>query len=266
MQFLLILTILLFSFDRSTSQTPKKTEVVSVNGTSIYYEVYGKGKPLFLLHAITLSSKYWLPYVSDYSNDFEVYLVDLTGHGKSSPFKEKFSIQSTARDLNGLIKYLKLDSINAIGYSSGADVLFQLTLLNPRLVKSIISIGACGSWNAKDYPDFLDHFSYKNIDKLQWMREFQTSETQIRSILDQLPNYNVSVSDEEMNSIKAKTMFVFGDQEDVVLLECSSRARKNLPNSFLWILPNTNHGAHEGKNKNEFVRLSKEFFKESWSK
>lgn len=240
--------------------------MVTLNGTTIYYEVYGKGQPLFLLHGFTQSSESWLPFVAEYDNEFEVYLVDLKGHGKSGPFTEKLSIRSAAADLDALVKYLKLDSIDAMGFSYGGDILFQLALLHPGLIKSMIVIGACGTWHAKDFPTWIEYLSYKNIANLPWMKEQQTSEMQIRSILDQIVNYNVSVSDEELKSIQAKTLFVLGDQDDGVPLECISRARNNLPDSFLWILPNTGHGAHMDKNKTNFVRLSKEFFSQSWSK
>ena len=43
---------------------------------------------MFLLHGYSLSSKYWIPYVSDFQEDFEVYLVDLQGHGNSDIFDE----------------------------------------------------------------------------------------------------------------------------------------------------------------------------------
>ena len=61
-------------------------------------------------------------------------------------FTEKLSIKSVASDVDALIHYLKLDSINAIGFSYGGDVLVQLALMNPDLIKSMIIIGACGSW------------------------------------------------------------------------------------------------------------------------
>jgi len=82
-----------------------------LNGTKVYYEVYGHGAPLFFLHGFTHSSKSWFPYLNDYVDDFEVYLVDLKGHGKSSPFTETLSIQSAARDVEGLIKYLQLVTV-----------------------------------------------------------------------------------------------------------------------------------------------------------
>ena len=250
----------------SVAQTPKKAETVVVNGQNIYYEVYGKGEPLFLLHAFTQSSKSWLPYVADYENNFEVYLVDIRGHGKSSWFKENISIRSIAKDLDALAAYLKLERINGIGYSYGGDMLIQMELLHPGLIKSMIIIGTCGTWHAKEFPEFLEYLSYKNIDNLPWMREQQTSEEQIKSILAQLPNYNVTVSDAELKSIQARMLIVHGDNDVATPIECVAKVKKYVPNSYLWVLPNAEHGAHKGNNKPEFIRISKEFFGAAWSK
>jgi pimeloyl-ACP methyl ester carboxylesterase len=261
-----LLLILFFTFVKCFTQTSKKSEMVTLNGNNIYYEVYGNGEPLFLLHGFTQSSKSWLHFVNEYANEFEVYLVDLKGHGKSSQFTEKLSIRSAAMDIDALIKHLKLDTINAIGYSYGGDILFQLALLHPGLIKSMICIGACGSWDAKDFPTWVEYLSYNNLNNLPWMHEQQTSLAQIRSILDQVPNYIISVSGDEMKTIQTKTLLVLGDQDDSIPLECISRTRKNLPHSFLWILPNTGHGAHTDKNKADFVKLSKEFLNNGWLK
>jgi len=247
------------------AQTPSKMETVSLNGKDVYYEIYGKGKPLFLLHGFTQSSISWKPFISDYMNDFEVYLVDLRGHGKSGQFTEKISLKAAAGDLDALTRYLKLDSIYAVGYSYGGEVLFQLALLHPGLVKSMIIIGSCGTWDAKEFPEWVEYLSYKNLGNLPWMKEQQTSDAQIRSILDQMPDYVVSVSESELKSIKTRTLFVLGDKDDSVPLECIAFARKNLPDSFLWILPDTGHGAHKDKNKADFVKTSKEFFSLGWS-
>ena len=56
-------------------------------------------------------------------------------------------------------------------------------------------------------------------------------------------------------------MIILGD-DDSFPLEEVARVRKNLPNSDLWILSNTGHVAHEGKNLPEFLRVSKEFLKD----
>ena len=265
MKFLLICLGIILSL-KSYSQTPKKSEMVSLNGSNIYYEVHGKGKPLFLLHGYTQSSKHWAPYITDYANEYEVYLIDLKGHGKSSPFTEKLSIKAAAKDLDALIDHLKLDSIYGIGYSYGGDILFQLELLRPGLVKSMVSIGACGDWDAKARPDWMDLLSYKNIENLKWMREQQLNEERIKNILDQFPNYKISISNEELKGIQSNILIVVGDGDNSIQLSEIDRVRKNLPHSYLWIVPDCPHGAHEGKHKPEFLKKTKEFFRNEWGK
>lgn len=239
--------------------TPQKAETVNLNNSTIYYEEYGEGEPLFLLHGYTWSSKAWHPFLTDYTDDFKVYLVDLKGHGKSGKFTEAINLKTVAREIDALTDYLNVDQLNAIGYSYGGETLFQLALIRPELIQSMIIIGSCGSWRAADFPDLVDYISYKNLDKLPWMVEQHTDDEQIRAILDQISNYNISVSDEEMKSIQTKTLFVLGDQDLATSFECILRARRNLQNSFLWVVPNTGHRAHTD-NKEEFVRLSLEFF------
>jgi pimeloyl-ACP methyl ester carboxylesterase len=101
----------------------------------------------------------------------------------------------------------------------------------------MISIGACGIWESKQFPDWIESFSYKNIQNLKWMYDYQTGEDQIRVILDQFPNYNSTMSDEEIKRIETRTLIVLGDQDKSVPLETVRRVRQNLPHSFLWIVP-----------------------------
>ncbi len=252
---IILLSASLFSF----AQMPKKTETISLNGKNIYYEVYGKGEPLFLLHGYSHSSKYWIPYVSDFEEDFEVYIVDLHGHGKSDVFDKDWSILSVAQNLNDLIEYLEIDKIRAIGYSYGGDVLFQLATINPTLIKSMVTIGALGTWDIKDYPHWEEFFQYSNLENLTWIKDFQHDDEHIRAILDLFKNYKVKLSEEQLENIKADVLLILGDNDDSMPLEEVARVCKNLPNSDLWILPNSPHGAHE-VNKSEFFRITKAFF------
>jgi pimeloyl-ACP methyl ester carboxylesterase len=244
--------------------TPKAAETALVNGQHIYYEVYGKGDPLFLLHGFTQSSKSWIPFVADYENEFEVYIVDLRGHGKSSWFKDKISVPAVAEDVAALAAHLNLSGINAIGFSYGGEVLFQLATVHPELVKSMIIIGSCGTWHADEFPEFVKFLSFENIENLPWMWEEQTNEEQIKAILAQVPNYDVTVTESELQRIKARTLIVHGDRDDATPIECIAKAKKYISNSYLWVLPNVSHGAHTDDNKAEFVRRSKEFFSGKW--
>lgn len=243
----------------SLAQTPKKAETVSVNGKQMYYEVYGSGEPLIMLHGYSLSSSHWKPYVADFDQDYEVYLIDLTGHGKSERFNEALSIKSVAYDLHALIKYLDLKTLKAIGFSFGGDVLFQLALIDPTLVESMITIGAVGTWSVNDFPQYLESYTFENIDDFEWMRSSHSSDDQIKAIMDQFKNYIVSVSDNELQSFEPEVMIMLGDDDIGIPLEEVARVRKHLPKSDLWILPNVPHGAHEGENKADFIKIAKAF-------
>jgi len=244
----------------SIAQTPKKAESVSINGKELYYEVYGSGQPLLLLHGYSLSSAHWKPYVEDFNQNYEVYLIDLTGHGKSEQFKEDLSIQAVAQDLNSLIEHLGLTTLKAIGFSFGGDVLFQLALLQPQLIESMITIGAVGTWDVNDFPQYLESYTFDNIDEFDWMRASHSSDEQIKAIMTQFKNYSVSISNEELQSIAPEVMIMLGDDDIGISLEEVVRVRKHLPKSDLWILPNVPHGAHEGENKSDFIRIATAFF------
>jgi pimeloyl-ACP methyl ester carboxylesterase len=250
---------LLLMLTTALAQTPKKSESVLINGKTLYYEIYGEGEPLFLLHGYTQSSVSWKPYVKDYQKEYEVYLIDLTGHGKSEPFKETLSIRSVAEDLNALIQYLQLEKIKAIGFSFGGDVLYQLALINPSVISSMITIGAVGTWTINDFQEYLEVFTFENRNDFPWLKTSHEGDEQIKAIMDQFKNYKIKLSDHELQNIQPEVLIMIGDDDEGMDFEEVARVKKNLPNSDLWVLPNVSHGAHEGETKEEFIVKSKVF-------
>lgn len=239
--------------------SPNKTEIVSVDGSRTYYEVYGSGPSLFLLHGYGLSSKSWAPYVADFAHHYTVYLVDLPGHGRSEPFKRRFSIVSAANNFNVLIDYLGLDSIRAIGFSYGGDVLFQLAAINTPLLHSMIAIGAIGRWDVSEHPNLQKIYTAKNVD----ITDYHADEDQISSIFEQFRNYAVNVTDAQLSATTAEVLLVLGDNDPNLPLQKVNHVREKLSKSNLWILPNVSHSAHEGPNRREFTRIAIEFLSKS---
>ncbi|MDT7831795.1 alpha/beta hydrolase [Flavobacteriaceae bacterium S356] len=241
------------------AQISEKSELVTINGKKIYYEKHGKGKPLFFLHGYTLSAQAWKPYVKDFYEEYEVYLVDLNGHGKSDAFSKKLSIKEVAKDLNALIQYLQLDKIKAVGFSFGGDILYQLALLNPTLIESMITIGAVGSWDVNNFKKYQEAFTFEKKDNFSWLKKYHKTDKKIKALMEQFKHYTVHVSNEELQSIQPEVLIMVGDNDDGIAIEEVARARKNLKDSDLWILPNVSHGAHEGETKDEFVKKAKAF-------
>jgi len=257
MKYIILGLIVLFS-SYNYAQVPNKAETVSVNDKNIYYEVYGEGEPLIFLHGYSLTSTSWKPYIADFYKDFEVYLIDLPGHGKSDAFTRDLSIAQVAQDVNALMDYLKLKRIQAIGFSFGGDVLYQLALQQPNLIKSMITIGAVGTWDVNDFPTYQKAFTFKNRANFPWLIDHRNDE-QIKAIMAQFKNYTVNISTEQLQRISPEVLIMVGDDDEGMDLSEVARVKKNLPTSDLWILPNVAHGAHEGKTKPEFIKKAKVF-------
>ena len=249
----LLLLILLTMSNPLSAQTPTKSEVVPLRGKTLYYEKYGQGDPLIFLHGYSLSSKSWRPYVADFATRYEVYLIDLTGHGQSAPFKEVLSFPSVTKDLDALLDYLELDRIKAIGFSFGGDVLYQLALLTPTRIESMITIGAVGSWDVNEFPQYQAGFTFENRHNFPWLADAHESDAQTKALMEQFVNYTVHLTAEQLQRITPEVLIMMGDDDEGMDLAEVARVRKHLPKSDLWVLPNVSHGAHEGESKEEFV-------------
>ncbi|MFQ5448725.1 MAG: alpha/beta fold hydrolase, partial [Saprospiraceae bacterium] len=81
MKKIILAYIVLLSGITTNAQTGHYAEV---NGTKIYYEMYGEGEPLLLLHGFTVSHIVWDDLVKDLSKNYKLIIPDLRGHGNST--------------------------------------------------------------------------------------------------------------------------------------------------------------------------------------
>jgi pimeloyl-ACP methyl ester carboxylesterase len=121
----------------SFSQT--KTGYEQVNGLKMYYEVYGSGKPLLLLHgafnSINTAFSQLIPVLS---KNRQIIAVELQGHGRTNDIDRPFSFESMADDVAALLKQLRIDSTDVFGYSMGGGVAQQIAIRHPSLVRRLI--------------------------------------------------------------------------------------------------------------------------------
>jgi pimeloyl-ACP methyl ester carboxylesterase len=258
----LLIIPLIFIATHVISQV-KKAEVVQLKeGGSIYYETYGEGEPLFFLHGYTQSSKYWLPYAFDFLEDYQIFLIDLPEHGRSGKLRtDDLSLNTFTQQLNELVNYLGLDTIKAIGFSFGGDLLYHWASHNPDLIESMIVIGAIPRNVKESLPWMAEYISYKNREQFPWMSAYHQNEEQIKRILDIFKNCDTSLEDDELSRIKTRTLMFYGDNDQGIALDEVARIRKIIPNTDLMILPNSGHSVHQGNNFKYFVEKAKSFFK-----
>jgi pimeloyl-ACP methyl ester carboxylesterase len=75
----------------------------------MYFEEYGVGKPLLLLHGFGGCSQSWHPFTARLSEHFRLFVVGLGGHDHSSDSDNKFTHREAANDDFLFLKKLGID-------------------------------------------------------------------------------------------------------------------------------------------------------------
>jgi pimeloyl-ACP methyl ester carboxylesterase len=245
-------------------QVPNKSGTFKVNGIDLYYEIHGQGEPLVLLHGWTQSSQFWSEFLARYVENYQVYTVDLRGHGRTTPLTEDFSIKKAADDILTLFDHLKLKKIKAIGLSYGGLVLLQLASEHPDKLESMVLIGASHHYSGGDNSDRVNKFSFEKLPS-SFVQQLQKihyhGDAQIKAMFDPNLNYKISLKDEDLKRINSRALIINGDHDEIMGVNGAFALHKHLPNSDLWIVPNAGHIPIMDANKLKFLDATEEFFK-----
>src|SRR5689334_15123692 len=140
-----IISMLFFAAIHSYGQTGKPVEsgYAPVNGIKVYYEVYGEGQPLVLLHGAYMTINLnWAQLIPELAKTRKVIAMEMQGHGHTAYSDRTMSFPALATDVAGVMKFLKIDSADVVGYSFGGTIAYQLVIQNPELVKKLIIISS----------------------------------------------------------------------------------------------------------------------------
>jgi len=142
---LILLIAIMFIGSSSSGQQikPSNSGYAPVNGINVYYEVYGEGRPLVLLHgAFYTIEMNWRQLIPELSKTRKVIAIEMQGHGHTPFSDRKMDFPTLASDVEGVMNYLKVDSADVAGYSMGGSVAYQLTIQSPKRVKKLVIISS----------------------------------------------------------------------------------------------------------------------------
>lgn len=244
----------------------------TINGLKIYYEESGQGTAVVLLHHFFATASLWKTYVPELSKKYRVIAVDLPGHGRSDYMDttKVFLHKRATEYIIGLIDFLKLDSVYLIGASSGGSITLQLAILRPDLVKRAVVI-AGHIYYPKDQREMVA--SWGNVPNAG---EIATHGSEKAVVLRKQFNYfsqlygDPSFTPDVLSTIHAKTLIIHGDKDSLAPISNALGMYQNIPNSHLWIVPNTGHFPLppylDPKNESDFIRRTMEFLSGDWEK
>jgi pimeloyl-ACP methyl ester carboxylesterase len=125
-----------------------------INGLKLYYEIHGAGRPLILLHGGLGALEMFGPNLTSLAQGHKVIALDLQGHGRTADIDRPISVELMADDVAALIRYLKLDRPDVMGYSLGGGVALQTAIRHPELVGRLVLVSTPIRRNAF-YPEIL---------------------------------------------------------------------------------------------------------------
>jgi pimeloyl-ACP methyl ester carboxylesterase len=223
--------------DTSFGNKQSAGKYAAVNNIKIYYEMYGDGEPLLLLHGNSSSISSFNKQIPELSKYFKVIAVDTRGQGKSTEDGKRYTYDLFAEDMNALLEYLQLDSVNIVGWSDGGNTGLILAMRHPDKVKKLVTMGA---------NIFIDHSVVENwVFKLlnKEKRELQGDSTpasinrlRLIELLLTEPRHQF----EELGSIQSQVLVIAGEK-DVIKLAHTKGIAAAIPGSHLFIAPKETH-------------------------
>jgi pimeloyl-ACP methyl ester carboxylesterase len=125
-----------YTADWSENQTP---EVIKLNnGFSLRYVRAGRGRPLVLLHTIRTQLDYFEQLVPALKSQYQVYVLDLPGHGQSSLLATEYTEGLLRKSVTEFIQQLNLRDVTLVGESIGAVLALTVSAELPdRVVRAV---------------------------------------------------------------------------------------------------------------------------------
>lgn len=209
------------------------------DGVKLYYEVYGTGEPLLLVHGNGGSIADLTAQIEHFRKRYKVIAMDSRDQGRSSDSPEKITYEKMTDDLAALLDHLKITQVNVLGWSDGGIEALLLGIRHPAKVKKIAAMAA--NLNPTEqalYPDVLALVKQmlETIPKAERNKPEIKREVKVTSMLLEEPYIDFKV----LEAITAPTLVLAGDR-DLIRDEHTVKIFQHVQNSQLVIFPNSTH-------------------------
>jgi pimeloyl-ACP methyl ester carboxylesterase len=237
----------------SSPPPPRESRFIQLRHLRMYYEVYGQGRPLVLLHggASTIQASFGRQ-LADFSRDHLVIAPEQRGHGHTGNVPGAYRYADMTEDTAELLDRLGIRGADVIGWSDGGIVALMLAVRRPDLVRRLVVSGA----NAVPGTRALTPETRAMLDAYRPGEDTARQREWARLAGDSAGGWTVAIGklkplwlthptpDEltlaDLARVHAPTLVVAGDH-DAVRLDHTLEIYRAIPRASLYILPATEH-------------------------
>ena len=229
----------------------------NIRGLKMYAEVYGTGQPLLIIHGNGGSINNFIYQIPYFSKKYKVIIADSRAHGKSADKGDSLTYEMMADDYAALLDVMKIDSAYVIGWSDGGINGLLLAIRHPEKVKKLAVTGANLVPDTTAVPqqiwDMVIPVLTELINKPN-KTEQEKNGLKLYKLLAEQPYIPLT----DLQTITCPTLVIGGDH-DVIKEEHTMLIYKNIPKSYLWILPGSGHSTPVVY-KDDFNKVVDRFF------
>jgi pimeloyl-ACP methyl ester carboxylesterase len=219
----------------------------SVNGLEMYYEVHGSGQPLVLLHGGMTTIGDFAALLPAFAQTRQVIASERQGHGHTADIDRPFTLEYMADDTAEVLRQLKIEKADILGYSTGGSVALAFAMRHPDMVRKLVLISAIYN-DSGYYPGMLAGLKHATAaDMPDIMRQMYAEVAPRPDDWPKLVAKSVaSAGDfkgwqpEDIQAIKQPTLVIVADG-DIVRTEHAVEMYRLLPQANLAVLPATDH-------------------------
>lgn len=265
----------------STGYPQHVAGTLKVRGGKLYYEVFGSGPGLVLIHGGFGDRRMWDDQFKTLGRQFRVVRYDHRGFGKSTAPQEAYSPVS---DLLQLLDHLKIERAHLVGNSMGGGLALDFALMHPARVASlcIVASGPNGyPAPQKDIESVIAVFQAAEKEGLaraveMWLAHPMVgvaSETpKVRQRLRAMVSENRSMfkmkhwpsepmkpaAMQLLKEVRVPTLVIVGDQDTHLVQAAAAAAAQGIPGAKRVVISGADHLPQMVKAK-EFNRVLLEF-------
>jgi pimeloyl-ACP methyl ester carboxylesterase len=215
---------------------PRAGATFTHDGVRLYYEVYGQGEPLLLIHGNGASIGTMAAQIRYFSTKYRVIAMDSRDHGRSGDASGPLTFEVMTDDLAALLDHLHAGPAYVLGWSDGGIDALLLGMRHPDMVKMIAAMAANIEPDGV-YPEVLALFVTPRPAKPGAPPDPAAARAARVEALDRDEPH---IKPEALEAIAAPTLILASDH-DAIRDEHTLEIYHHIPNSQLAIFPDATH-------------------------